>query len=341
MTVSTIFLQTTNEGDNEYGDTTFSIHVPAMDQSYKLQVAAFMFRPKIILMDDQVFDLTITCDIVPSAKFLAEKRHWDNDYTHLIEVTGRDQQLHYLIDPPVQFKPSKTEVTQMSELIHGTETFELPLKARKDTKSPWSNHTLQLQFNYDFIQWSLTADYRLQMSLSESHITSASYVNKLQLPCDLQTEDYDIEIIGVEIAKIGKELQYFSGLAPGVAAFSAAGMSPGTAPHTYNPHYWNYITLSCNKSYNTGNVVNQERFNTNIDESSQFYKGQILGYMPNNAYDPEAMQTGLATANEYLINPGDFNSIRFWLNYDNGEPVKLCSPMTIVLNMMPNVPVTV
>ena len=147
-----------------------------------------------------------------------------------------------------------------------------------------------------------------------------------------------IEIAGVEITEVSKALQYFSGLEPCKLTSEAHSPYSTIAPHTYNPHYWNYITLSCNKSYNTGNVVNQERFNTDIDESSQFYKGQILGYMPNNAYDPEAMQTGLATANEYLIQPADFNSIRFWLNYDNGEPVKVCSPMTIVLNMMPNTP---
>ena len=100
--------------------------------------------------------------------------------------------------------------------------------------------------------------------------------------------------------------------------------------------YWNYITLSCNKAYNTGNVVKQERFNQDIEESSHFYKAQILGYMPNNVYSDDAMQTGMATANQYLINPADFNSIRFWLNYDNGEPVKLCTPMTIVLNITPS-----
>ena len=339
MAVSTIFLQTTNEGENEYGDTTFAIHVPAKDKSYKLSVASFMFRPKIILMENQYIDLK-----------LRMRPRWNPE----VFTADRIEQLHasfqfwsavqkhrYHIQEPIQFNPSKTEVTQMKDLITGTITLA------NDVDYVTANHTVlaegyiyvHIDLN-DVFNWSITPDYKLQLVIQDPYI--ATNITIAEDPTGLLAEqikpgDLTFELTDWSITDISPEFQYFSGLRPSDFQRSSDYTSYIlTAPHTFNPHYWNYITLSCNKSYNTGNIVNQERFNSDIDESSQFYKGQILAYMPNNAYAPEAMQTGMATANEYIIQPADFNSIRFWLNYDNGEPVKLCSPMTIVLNMMPN-----
>ena len=344
MSVSTIFLQTTNEGDNEYGDTTFSIHVPVKEKSYKLSVASFMFRPKIILMDETEY-LTFKISI---------SRDYANDYDDN-EVTFKYD--HHLtlkcgVKESIPFNPSKTDVTAMQQLL--PDGYVIPILIQyQSTDQQW--YEGRFVYKFENLTWKVTSDNYLTLTydqgkFAESNLFYAEYdTDENHQPIQPLSRDTvsqcNFIITDFELTDISPKLSYFTGLTPttctvtqrydidimeNVDIYYLKGF------RCYNPHYWNYITLSCNKSYNTGNVVNQERFNTDIDESSQFYKGQILAYMPNNAYAPEAMQTGMATANEYIIQPADFNSIRFWLNYDNGEPVKLCSPMTIVLNMMPN-----
>ena len=337
MSVSTIFLQSTNEGSNEYGDTTFSIHVPAMDKSYKLQLASFMFRPKIILMENQWIRFWFDFDLVPDTDAISEET-WERYIdAGLFEPLSFQYTVTVHITEPIQFNPSKTEVTQMSELIKGDLNLHIEYRHRAVTSQPWQKDYVIFTLPRNELKWELTPDYRIKLTAPSGVFASDYFTHNAPLQCGLKWTEICVELHQMWIDDISTELRYFSGLEPAELRHDAYLRTfTITAPHTYNPHYWNYITLSCNKSYNTGNVVNQERFNNDIDDSSQFYKGQILGYMPNNAYAPEAMQTGMATANEYLIQPADFNSIRFWLNYDNGEPVKLCSPMTIVLNMMPN-----
>ena len=339
MAVSTIFLQTTNEGENEYGDTTFTIHVPAKDKSYKLSVASFMFRPKIILMENQYIDFSF----VMSPRWNPETftPEWIEQLKTSFSFWPYMTKFRYHIREPIQFNPSKTEVTQMKDLITGTITLTNQVTYRDADNTILAEGRVRLHIDLnDVFNWSITPDYKLQLAIQNPYIVTN--ITIIEDSTGLLTErikpgDLTFTLYSWSITDISPEFQYFSGLRPSDFQRSYDYTSYIlTAPHTFNPHYWNYITLSCNKSYNTGNIVNQERFNSDIDESSQFYKGQILAYMPNNAYAPEAMQTGMATANEYIIQPADFNSIRFWLNYDNGEPVKLCSPMTIVLNMMPN-----
>lgn len=334
MTVSTIFLQTTNEGTNEYGDTTFNVHLPAKEKTYKLSVASFMFRPKIILMENQSMTFRFKFNLViygynPLRDDLIKTAH---DNSCIVMIPIKEQ---------VQFNPSKIEVTQMKSLIGDQIIVELPYDERASTTDDWQRKTIKATYNMSKLEWSLTEDYRVKIT-----VPAANWFQKedwygpsinTTFVSGVNPEDVTFILDTIELVDITPKLAYFSGLDPALFHHTDAGQPfILTAPRCYNPHYWNYITLSCNKSYNTGNVLNQERFNSDIDESSQFYKGQILAYMPNNAYAPEAMQTGMATANEYIIKPADFNSIRFWLNYDNGEPVKLCSPMTIVLNMSPD-----
>ena len=333
MTVSTIFLQTTNEGDNEYGDTTFAIHVPAKDKSYKLSCASFMFRPKIILMENQ----HITFQVKVFLQTTVPESDMDALYSSRLRKARDNTSTFTLqINQAIAFNPSKTEVTQMKDIVQGTLTIELPYEERPSPNDEWQRKTIKAKYDFSSLTWSETEDYRVKITTHPKRFESSSWLVVPSFECGLNGDQISFLISEMAIVDISPQLRYFSGLEP--APFKQIDSQPFTliGARAYNPHYWNYITLSCNKSYNTGNVVNQERFNTDIDESSQFYKGQILAYMPNNAYAPEAMQTGMATANEYIIQPADFNSIRFWLNYDNGEPVKLCSPMTIVLNMMPN-----
>ena len=351
MTVSTIFLQTTNEGDNEYSDTTFSIHVPAQDKSYKLSVASFMFRPHIILMDTTDY-MTLELEVRrlhPPDYDAIGTTFWLQSYPTVVTIK-------IPVSHTIKFNPSQKEVTHLSDIFTEKMRIEIPVKTKRaqlSTTYSWTvSYTVTKGFTYEE-----TADNRLKLSLTTRYVdvfnldeVAASmipnyYYDERDAPGNLV-----FQFVHCKLVDISPRLSYFTGLKP--ATFNETKHSitvpnwnnklysfydfDTTAPHCYNPQYWNYITLSCNKTYNSGNIVNQERFNTDIDESSQFYKGQILAYMPNNAYAPEAMQTGMATANEYIIQPADFNSIRFWLNYDNGEPVRLCSPMTIVLNMMPN-----
>ena len=333
MTVSTIFLQTTNEGENEYGDTTFAIHVPAQDKAYKLSVAAFMFRPKMIFMENQY--ITFQC------KVLLQVSVPDSDMDNIYSIRlrkARENTCTFTLHIPqaIPFNPSKTEVTQMKDIVTGQVQIELPYEERSTPTDEWQRKTIKTQYDFSWLNWSQTDDYRIKITTYPHRFESTSWLFIPSFECGLSAEEVSFLITDMCILDISPQLRYFSGLEP--ASFTTIDSQPPTliGVRAYNPQYWNYITLSCNKAYNTGNIVNQERFNSDIDESSQFYKGQILAYMPNNAYAPEAMQTGMATANEYIIQPADFNSIRFWLNYDNGEPVKLCSPMTIVLNMMPN-----
>lgn len=103
----------------------------------------------------------------------------------------------------------------------------------------------------------------------------------------------------------------------------------------YNPEYWQVMNLICNKVTNSSNVISQSHFNENLDESTHFYKPHIMGYLINNCMSRECMQTGLAVPSEYTVNPGDFNALRFYLEYDNGDLVELCSPMTIILTLTP------
>ena len=351
MSVSTIFLQSTNEGTNEYGDTTFSIHVPALDKSYKLQLATFMFRPKIILMDDtEQMIIRPTVHAYPQDRSFTEPvdtSYEDNDWCFVITTAD----ITFNVYKPYQFQPSKTDQAEMKSLFVADESeisnqwfINLTCILRLDTIT----RTFTLKFPLKDMTWELTTDYKLVWKFAAMEFKVDDIINQEIISSwnvfvseveELHLDQLIFRIDALELISITPNLAYFSGLNTGLNAVKSSKTKPEmtiTGLRAYNPHYWNYITLSCNKSYNTGNVVNQERYNNDIDDSSQFYKAQILGYMSNNAYAPEAMQTGMATANEYLINPGDFNSIRFWLNYDNGEPVKLCSPMTIVLNMMPN-----
>ena len=335
MAVNTIFLQTTNEGSNQYGDTTFNIHVPVKDKSYKLTCASFMFRPKIILMEHQWVTFRFTIEITA----LGTQDEMDAWQWNLRNATDNTCIVQVPITDAIQFNPSKTEVTQMKDLITNRVVLQCPYEERTDISGPWQRKTIGARYELNQWTWTLSPTYTAQVTVDKLSIDNSMWYNPniTFAPTGLTSDKVSFMIRGIELVDMSPELKYFSGMEPGRFIRQENPVSyTYTAPRAYNPHYWNYITLSCNKSYNTGNVVNQERYNHDIDDSSQFYKGQILAYMPNNAYAPEAMQTGMATANEYIIQPADFNSIRFWLNYDNGEPVKLCSPMTIVLNMMPN-----
>ena len=330
MTVSTIFLQTTNEGENEYGDTTFAIHVPAQDKAYKLSVASFMFRPHIVLMDTgESMTLRLTIERIYPDDY-GDQGTFEIDKDTPVTTT-------FTVEAPVKFNPSKTDVTEMKELFSGEYNLQLTAGFTK-YQGGTLYHYYTLHYHLTGLQWTTTVDNRLQLTFNKPTFNYDDIVlgrvPTLNPEHYLERDDLTqlaFRITDCELIQITPQLSHFTGLH---CNSTKANILLGT--RVYNPQYWNYITLSCNKAYNTGNIVNQERFNSDIDESSQFYKGQILAYMPNNAYAPEAMQTGMATANEYIIQPADFNSIRFWLNYDNGEPVKLCSPMTIVLNMMPN-----
>ena len=347
MTVSTIFLQSTNEGENEYSDTTFAIHVPAQNKSYKLSVASFMFRPHIILMDTSDY-MTLELEIT---------RLYPPDYDKTVGTFYLDAyrvQLQVPVSQVIKFNPSQKDVTDLKDVFTKSLHLKIPIGVKKKGKILYNHYKIPYSITTGF-SYSMTPDNRLELvfwarGLDYKQLDPTHTPMKTEDREDRDAEDQLVfKFTSCKLVDISPKLAHFTGLKPGVfneqpqyfeiPAWEKTQMFYDfslTAPRCYNPQYWNYITLSCNKTYNSGNIVNQERFNSDIDESSQFYKGQILAYMPNNAYAPEAMQTGMATANEYIIQPADFNSIRFWLNYDNGEPVRLCSPMTIVLNMMPN-----
>ena len=101
MAVSTIFLQTTNEGENEYGDTTFAIHVPAKDKSYKLSVASFMFRPKFIIMDTNEY-MTLQLSIRRNYPNTYPNSYLDATFFYPLTVDIR-----IAVPQDVNFNPSK------------------------------------------------------------------------------------------------------------------------------------------------------------------------------------------------------------------------------------------
>ena len=87
----------------------------------------------------------------------------------------------------------------------------------------------------------------------------------------------------IQLVDITPKLSVFSGLEPQTLIRERNGYYSGdqayelydfqlTGTKAYNPHYWDYITLNCNKTYNKGHIVNQEQYNEDIDESTKLYK---------------------------------------------------------------------
>ncbi|OHT06457.1 hypothetical protein TRFO_25480 [Tritrichomonas foetus] len=101
----------------------------------------------------------------------------------------------------------------------------------------------------------------------------------------------------------------------------------------FRPYYWQYITLHCSKVYNNGFCINQTEPINSPGLTGKFYRNDILGFLNNSCVSNQYLVSGYGTANTYTIAPSDFNMIRFSLYFDNGEPVELLSPMTIILNL--------
>ena len=107
------------------------------------------------------------------------------------------------------------------------------------------------------------------------------------------------------------------------------------ANNMFKPYDFDYLTISCDKVYNTGYIVNQNKYISNPSESTSFYQNQIIGYLMNTVCSNQYMTTGYGFPNKYYIKTSDFLNIRFTLRYDNGEKVDLQSPLTLVLTLSP------
>ena len=107
------------------------------------------------------------------------------------------------------------------------------------------------------------------------------------------------------------------------------------ADNMFKPYDFDYLTISCDKVYNTGYIVNQNKYISDPCESTVFYQNQIIGYLMNTVCSNQYMTTGYGFPNKYYIKTSDFLNIRFTLRYDNGEKVDLQSPLTLVLTLSP------
>lgn len=356
MSVSTVFLQTTEDEHNTFADTTFHIDLPMLQPTYKLSVASFMFRPAIVLGEHEYLKVRFTFDRDASNAVsfpnTLEYKFGTNDWgkwTDPLELTldigllqyqsGFDQdQLTQLMTKKIQFDMTRRTI-EWTELKEGDKVPEnddthVYKSVTKDNKTWYYDEktvtTIAQKLTLDIVfTWS--AKNRLVM-----------YVLKPLVYHDNNNKCY-WNLTSFEILEISPALAHLTGITPKIpfietnekVSDASTQVFKATMRKPFNPQYWNYITLTCNKVYNTAAIVNQTHYNTQPNEATQFYKCQIMGYMVNQSPSQTYITTGIPTSNEYLISPSDFNSIRFNLHYDNGEPVMLYSPMTIVLNIAP------
>ena len=103
----------------------------------------------------------------------------------------------------------------------------------------------------------------------------------------------------------------------------------------FKPYFFEFITLSCNKVFNTGSIFNLNEVLPDPNKSSEYFRNQIIGYLMNTVSSNQYMTTGYGFPNTYYIKAGDFLNIKFTLKFDNDEKVELQSPMTIILNLSP------
>ena len=358
MSISTVFLQTTEENSNSFADTTFHIDLPMLQPTYKLSVASFMFRPSIVLGEKEYIKVKFKVDrdasmglTVPDTfRYKFENGEWGEWKEQELEATidigtlqyssGFDQStLTELVSKKVEFDMVYRRIEQFIEAT----TPEIPpippddkltATVEKDGRT-WfydpttaTETTSKLTIEFVFL-W--TPQNRLEMYALKPLL----YHGK--------TDKCYWNLTSFEITDISPALRHLTGITTNVSfkesnekvSDKSLQVFKGVMTKPFNPQYWNYITLTCNKVYNTATIVNQTHYNTQANEATQFYKCQIMGYMVNQSPTQTYISTGVPTSNEYLITPADFNSIRFNLHFDNGEPVKLYSPMTIVLNISP------
>ena len=103
----------------------------------------------------------------------------------------------------------------------------------------------------------------------------------------------------------------------------------------FKPYFFEFITLSCNKVFNTGSIFNLNEVLPDPNKSSEYFRNQMVGYLMNTVSSNQYMTTGYGFPNTYYIKAGDFLNIKFTLKFDNDEKVELQSPMTIILNLSP------
>ena len=356
MSISTVFLQTTEDNSNSFADTTFHIDLPMLQPTYKLSVATFMFRPAIILGENQYIKVRFTLDRDGSNALTfpntldhrfndGEWGKWDVPIEAILDVgtlqyqSGFDDAtLTELCTKKIQFTTTR-RIIAWNELAEGDRVPENDaehtyVSVTKDNKTWYYDEKVvthidtKLTIEFAF-RW--TAKNRLEMfalkPLKYHDNTNRCYWN----------------LTSFEITDISSALSHLTGITANIPFIAASEkvidvsvqVFKATMLKPFNPQYWNYITLTCNKVYNTATIVNQTHYNVQPNEATQFYKCQIMGYMINQSPTQTYITTGVPTSNDYLITPSDFNSIRFNLHFDNGEPVQLYSPMTIVLNITP------
>ena len=357
MSISTVFLQTTEDNSNTFADTTFHIDLPMLQPTYKLSVASFMFRPAIILGENQFIKVRLKLDRDASnaltfpnvLEYCFDEKDWGEWKDQVIEAvidvgtlqyqSGFDNEtLTQLVTKKVEFNMTRRTIAWV-ELSEG-EPVPTPEEGQsfkvvsKDNKRWYYDEktvtTIPTKLSVEVV-FTWNAKNRLEM-----------YVLKPLVYHDNNNHCY-WNLTSFELTDISSVLSHLTGITPNIRfietnekvsdkstqVFKASMVKP------FNPQYWNYITLTCNKVYNTATIVNQTRYNTQPNEATEFYKCQIMGYMINQSPSQTYITSGVPTSNEYLITPADFNSIRFNLHFDNGEPVQLYSPMTIVLNISP------
>ena len=95
MAVSTVFLQTTEDEANTFSDTTFHIDLPMLLPTYKLSIATFMFRPSIILGEDEYIkvrfkldrDASIPLQFLEKHSYKVNNGDWGEWTTQFYEAT--------------------------------------------------------------------------------------------------------------------------------------------------------------------------------------------------------------------------------------------------------------
>ena len=357
MAVSTVFLQTTEDDSNTFADTTFHIDLPMLLPTYKLSIATFMFRPSIILGEDEYIKVRFKLDRDASnaltfphnLEYKFENGEWGNWKDQIIEASIPIGMLQYnsgfdhetlteKMNKTIQFEMTQRTVTwvelgENGEVPNDTETSTYKTVTKDDKR--WYYDEKAIKTNTHKITMEIVTESSPKNRLVMYVLKPLSYHNK--------NDKCYWNITSFELIDISKALSHLTGITPGIpftetnekVSDKSTQVFKTTMQKPFNPQYWNYITLTCNKVYNTATIVNQTYYNTTPSEATQFYKCQIMGYMVNQSPTQQYITTGVPTSNEYLITPSDFNSIRFNLHFDNGEPVKLYSPMTIVLNITP------
>ena len=357
MSTSTVFLHTTEENGNSFADTTFHIDLPMMLPTYKLSVATFMFSPAIILGENQYIKAHLTLDRDASNALVfphtLEYKFEDYDWGD-----WQDKTIEAIIDVGTLEYQSGFDTAALTELVSKKIEINMSHRSIKWIELPEGESVPKSDDAHSYITVSKdnkTWYYDEKTITTETFKITVEFVfvwnkkNRLEMYAlkplvyhnDINKCSWNITSFALD--DISSELSHLTGITRGVTfsetnekvsdkslqVFKAVMVKP------FNPQYWNYITLTCNKVYNTATIVNQTHYITQPNEATQFYKCQIMGYLVNQSTLKTFITTGVPTSNEYLITPSDFNSIRFNLHFDNGEPVKLYSPMTIVLNISP------